>query len=145
MLNQKISGLIAAPFTPFDENGELNLELIPQYYAMLKRNRVTGAFICGSTGEGVSLTFEEKVAVMTAWARLTKEDDAFTLMMLLGEQISKNANNWPGWPSKQGSMSCHLLRHLISNLLMWINWQNVVLKLHERHRIRLSIIIIFLY
>jgi dihydrodipicolinate synthase/N-acetylneuraminate lyase len=37
MLNQKISGLIAAPFTPFDENGELNLELIPQYYAMLKQ------------------------------------------------------------------------------------------------------------
>ncbi|MDM1293962.1 dihydrodipicolinate synthase family protein [Sphingobacterium sp. N143] len=84
MLNQKISGLIAAPFTPFDENGELNLELIPQYYAMLKRNRVTGAFICGSTGEGVSLTFDEKVAVMTAWATLTKGDAAFTLMMLLG-------------------------------------------------------------
>ena len=84
MLNQKISGLIAAPFTPFDENGELNLVLIPQYYAMLKCNRVTGAFICGPTGEGVSLTFEEKVAVMTAWARLTKEDDAFILMMLLG-------------------------------------------------------------
>lgn len=84
MLNQKISGLIAAPFTPFDENGELNLELIPSYYEMLKRNRVSGAFICGSTGEGVSLTFDEKVAVMTAWAKLTKEDPAFTLMMLLG-------------------------------------------------------------
>ncbi|MDF2516951.1 MAG: dihydrodipicolinate synthetase [Sphingobacterium sp.] len=84
MLNQKISGLIAAPFTPFDENGELNLELIPSYYEMLKRNRVSGAFICGSTGEGVSLTFDEKVAVMTAWAKLTKKDPAFTLMMLLG-------------------------------------------------------------
>ncbi|GAA4169059.1 dihydrodipicolinate synthase family protein [Sphingobacterium ginsenosidimutans] len=84
MLNQKISGLIAAPFTPFDENGELNLELIPSYYEMLKRNRVSGAFICGSTGEGVSLTFDEKVAVMTAWAKLTKDDPAFTLMMLLG-------------------------------------------------------------
>lgn len=84
MLNHKISGLIAAPFTPFDENGELNLELIPQYYAMLKRNRVTGAFICGSTGEGVALTFEEKVAVMKAWAKLTRDDSDFVLMMLLG-------------------------------------------------------------
>jgi len=84
MLNQKISGLIAAPFTPFDENGELNLELIPHYYEMLKRNSVSGAFICGSTGEGVSLTFDEKVSVMTAWAKLTKKDPAFTLMMLLG-------------------------------------------------------------
>jgi len=84
MLNQKISGLIAAPFTPFDENGELNLELIPHYYEMLKRNSVSGAFICGSTGEGVSLTFDEKVSVMAAWAKLTKRDPAFTLMMLLG-------------------------------------------------------------
>lgn len=84
MLNHKISGLIAAPFTPFDEKGELNLALIPQYYAMLKRNKVAGAFICGSTGEGVSLTFDEKVAVMTAWAALTKEDTEFILMMLLG-------------------------------------------------------------
>lgn len=84
MLMQKISGLIAAPFTPFDESGELNLALIPAYYDMLKKNKVTGAFICGSTGEGVSLTFDEKVAVMTAWASLTSTDAEFTLMMLLG-------------------------------------------------------------
>ncbi|HAU54240.1 MULTISPECIES: dihydrodipicolinate synthase family protein [Sphingobacterium] len=84
MLNHKISGLIAAPFTPYNENGELNLDLIPEYYAMLKRNKVTGAFICGSTGEGVALTFEEKVAVMKAWAKLTRDDSDFVLMMLLG-------------------------------------------------------------
>ncbi|WP_257093180.1 dihydrodipicolinate synthase family protein [Sphingobacterium sp. E70] len=114
----KISGLIAAPFTPFDENGELNLELIPSYYEMLKRNRVSGAFICGSTGEGVSLTFDEKVAVMTAWAKLTKDDPAFTLMMLLGERISKNVNSWLSLPSRQESM-LFLLRHRhILNLRM---------------------------
>lgn len=84
MLNKKIEGLIAAPFTPFDEQGELNLELIPSYYDSLKKNQIKGAFICGSTGEGVSLTFQEKVATLKAWTALTKSDDDFALMMFLG-------------------------------------------------------------
>src|SRR5690606_28518616 len=84
MLNKKIEGLVAAPFTPFDEQGELNLEIIPSYYSSLKKNNVAGAFICGSTGEGVSLTFEEKVKVMTTWSSLTKHDEDFVLMMFLG-------------------------------------------------------------
>lgn len=84
MLDHKIEGLVAAPFTPFDSNGELNLDLIPEYYHSLKQNKVKGAFICGSTGEGVSLTFAEKVAVLKAWTTLTKEDQDFALMMFLG-------------------------------------------------------------
>jgi len=55
-----LEGLIAAPFTPLDKEGQLNLALIPAYYQFLKSNAVTGAFIIGSTGEGVSLTLEEK-------------------------------------------------------------------------------------
>lgn len=84
MLNHKIEGLISAPFTPFHANGELNLELIPEYYHSLKRNDVKGAFICGSTGEGVALTFDEKVSVLKAWTSLTKDDTEFVLMMFLG-------------------------------------------------------------
>lgn len=60
MTIQHLQGLIAAPFTPMDENGQLNVALIPSYYQFLKANKVTGAFICGSTGEGVSLTNTEK-------------------------------------------------------------------------------------
>lgn len=81
---KKIEGLIAAPFTPFGPDGELNVGQIPAYYRFLKDNGVIGAFICGSTGEGVSLTFDEKVAVMREWAALTKEDPAFSLIMFLG-------------------------------------------------------------
>jgi N-acetylneuraminate lyase len=84
MLTNKIEGLIAAPFTPFDSNGELNLDLIPSYYESLKKNHVKGAFICGSTGEGVSLTFDEKVSVLKAWTSLTKNDPDFALIMFLG-------------------------------------------------------------
>ena len=81
---QHLKGLIAAPFTPMKPNGDLNLDLIPGYYAMLKANKVNGAFICGSTGEGVSMTAKEKMAVISAWAACTKDDAAFTVMPLLG-------------------------------------------------------------
>ena len=84
MSQKHLQGLIAAPFTPMHNNGSLNLELIPQYYAMLKANGVTGAFICGSTGEGVSMSVSEKKAVAEAWAECSKNDKEFIVMPLLG-------------------------------------------------------------
>lgn len=97
---KKLQGLIAAPFTPFDIDGELNLKLISHYYKFLKQNKISGAFICGSTGEGVSLTFSEKVQVMSSWAALTREDTCFNLIMFLGgtnirecQELAKIAEN----------------------------------------------------
>lgn len=81
---QHIKGLVAAPFTPMHSNGKLNLSLIPEYFEMLKSNGVVGAFICGSTGEGVSMTNEEKKQVISAWGEATKEDKDFIVMPLLG-------------------------------------------------------------
>ncbi|MCU0395004.1 MAG: dihydrodipicolinate synthase family protein [Chitinophagaceae bacterium] len=84
MLAQHLQGLIAAPFTPMDEHGALNTTLIPRYYQMLRANGVRGAFICGSTGEGVSLSLREKMAVAESWAACVKGDDGFVVMPLLG-------------------------------------------------------------
>ncbi|MEO8852467.1 MAG: dihydrodipicolinate synthase family protein, partial [Ginsengibacter sp.] len=81
---QHLQGLIAAPFTPMNKEGKLNLSLIPDYYQFLKRNKNTGAFICGSTGEGVSMTTDEKKSVIKAWAEVTKEDKDFKVMALVG-------------------------------------------------------------
>lgn len=81
---EHIQGLVAAPFTPMHPDGSLNLSIIPEYYAMLKANRISGAFICGSTGEGVSMTSKEKMAVAEAWASCTKKDRSFKVMTLLG-------------------------------------------------------------
>lgn len=84
MLQKPIQGLIAAPFTPMHPDGTLHLDLIPRYYALLKANGVKGAFICGSTGEGPSMTVKEKMAVAETWASCTKGDTEFVLMTLLG-------------------------------------------------------------
>ena len=83
-MKNHFEGLIAAPFTPFNAKGELNLSLIPDYYRFLKSNGVTGAFICGSTGEGVSLTLAEKKVVAEAWAACSNHDQDFRVMMFLG-------------------------------------------------------------
>jgi len=81
---RKLQGLIAAPFTPMKADGSLHLSVVKQYYEFLKRNGNTGAFIAGSTGEGVSLTLNEKKQLTEAWAQATKNDDNFKVISLLG-------------------------------------------------------------
>jgi N-acetylneuraminate lyase len=60
-MKRKFEGLIAAPFTPMDEKGAVAYGRIPAYYDFLKKNKIIGAFINGSTGEGVSLTQNERM------------------------------------------------------------------------------------
>lgn len=86
-----LTGLIPAPFTPMHPDGSLRLEVIPDYYRMLKANGTSGAFICGSTGEGVSLTSEEKKKVAEAWAAATKADPDFKVITLVGGNCIQEA------------------------------------------------------
>jgi len=84
MQTEHLKGLIAAPFTPMNRDGSLNLPMIPGYYSFLKNNGLTGAFICGSTGEGASLSMSEKRQVAEAWAAVTEHDTEFKVMLLVG-------------------------------------------------------------
>jgi len=58
---------IAAPFTPFDESGGVTLERVAAQAQYLRRTGVAGAFVCGTTGEGLSLTMTERRAVAERW------------------------------------------------------------------------------
>ncbi len=62
----KINGLICAPFTAFQKNGELNLDVIPRYAQTLANNGIEGVFINGSSGEGQMLTEEERMIAAQA-------------------------------------------------------------------------------
>jgi N-acetylneuraminate lyase len=61
------SGLIAAPFTPMLPDGSLNLNAIGKQADLLASQGVTGAFICGTTGEGLSLTTDERLQMTEHW------------------------------------------------------------------------------
>lgn len=66
------SGLCVAPFTPFDSKGNININLIDQYVSLLRKQSVTGAFVNGSTGEGLSLTVSERKKLAERWVEASK-------------------------------------------------------------------------
>jgi len=81
---KKFEGLIAAPFTPMDKNGEVIYDAIPGYYEFLEKNKVVGAFINGSTGEGVSLSQTEKMKIVECWTALSREQKTVKVINLVG-------------------------------------------------------------
>lgn len=93
---EKIIGLIDAPFTPFREDGEINLDIIPQYAALLARNGLKGVFINGSSGEGYMLTEEERMQLAEVWVRAAKEvntteGEAFKVIVHVGSTMVKSS------------------------------------------------------
>ena len=69
---EHLSGLIAAPFTAFHANGELNCEMIARQADSLVADGVKGAYICGTTGEGISCSVAERIAIMEAWTAASR-------------------------------------------------------------------------
>ena len=64
----RLGGLIAATYTPMDETGELSLAPIRSYCkALIDEGAVSGVFVCGTTGEGLSLTVSERKHVAEEW------------------------------------------------------------------------------
>lgn len=86
---EKIIGLIDAPFTPFDAQGEVNLQPIPAYAAMLQKNGLKGVFINGSSGEGYMLTDEERMRLAEAWMAAAPED--FKVIVHVGSCCLKSS------------------------------------------------------
>lgn len=64
--------LIAPPHTPFDSRGELNLDVVEQQAEHFVASGVSGVFVGGSTGEGQSLTVEERLQLAQRWAVVGK-------------------------------------------------------------------------
>jgi N-acetylneuraminate lyase len=74
--------LIAAPFTPMYPDGSINLEMIEPLYRTYKNNKIAGAFINGSTGEGLSLSTNERKELAETWSEVI--DDDFKLLLHVG-------------------------------------------------------------
>ena len=63
--------LIAAPHTPCYPDGALRLGTIDAQAEFLLRHSVQGVFVCGTTGEGLSLTTAERMAVLERWVKVS--------------------------------------------------------------------------
>jgi N-acetylneuraminate lyase len=84
---QKITGLIAAPFTPMKRDGSLNTGIIPEYANKLKKDKVSGVFICGTTGEGMLMTPDERMEVAEKW--ISEQTKDFKVIVHIGTTSSK--------------------------------------------------------
>lgn len=71
---QHLTGLIAAPYTPMNADGSLKLDVIEHYAKFLHRNGLKGAFICGTTGESMSMSVSERMAVAKRWVEAAPPD-----------------------------------------------------------------------
>lgn len=86
---KKINGLIAAPFTPMKKGGEINPEIIPAYANKLKTDNVKGVFICGTTGEGMLMTNEERRTIAEKWIK--EQTDDFKVIVHVGTTSAKQS------------------------------------------------------
>lgn len=65
----RLNGLIAATYTPFDSQGNLNSDQYPLIVDYLLERGVKGLYVCGSTGEGMSLSVRERIDVTKGYVR----------------------------------------------------------------------------
>ena len=64
---KKLTGLIAAPHTPFDSSSNVNFEEIDKIAKHLINDGVKGIYVCGTTGEGIHCSVEERKAIAERW------------------------------------------------------------------------------
>lgn len=66
-----LHGLVSAVYTPFGPDGSINLPMIRPYVEYLLRHHLDGLYICGSTGEGVNMSVQERIAVTEEFIKVT--------------------------------------------------------------------------
>lgn len=71
-MEYRLEGLIAAAYTPMRADGSVWLEQVGPMVDHLERSGVGGVYICGSTGEGVSMTVAERRQVAEAYVEHAK-------------------------------------------------------------------------
>jgi N-acetylneuraminate lyase len=73
-MQKHLTGLIAATHTPMNNDGSINYNMIDKQADSLMANGVNGAFICGTNGEGLLLTIEERMKIAERWMGVAGDD-----------------------------------------------------------------------
>ncbi|GLR09605.1 N-acetylneuraminate lyase [Mixta theicola] len=76
---EKLTGLIAAPHTPFDANGEVNYPVIDRLAEHLIGQGVKGVYVCGTTGEGIHCSVDERKKIAERWVAASHGKLSITL------------------------------------------------------------------
>lgn len=80
-----VEDFVPATFTPMKDNGDVNIDAIDEYQRFLKDKGVNYVYINGSTGEGTSLTQQERKRITEKWAELASmKGREMTVMVQVG-------------------------------------------------------------
>ncbi|XP_011881215.1 PREDICTED: N-acetylneuraminate lyase-like isoform X2 [Vollenhovia emeryi] len=80
-------GFIVPVFTPFNSDGSLNLNIIPQYATYLAKKGIKGILVNGTSGEGTSMSIAERKLVTEAWVKATKETKQHLMVQVGGAPL----------------------------------------------------------
>ena len=106
-MSTRFRGLVAAPFTPFHADRSLNLDVIPAYARFLRDKGVGAAFVCGTTGEGLSLTLEERLRIAERWVACA--DDRLRIIVHVGHTCLTDARTLTAHAAKIGASAVSAL------------------------------------
>jgi N-acetylneuraminate lyase len=90
-------GFVSPIFTPFKNDGSLNLDLLDGYGKYLKQKSVPAILVNGSTGEGTNLTIEERKTLAETWQIVCAKYDILMMVMVSGcnfegvQELAKHA------------------------------------------------------
>lgn len=96
-----LKGLVAATFTPLREDRSLHLEAIAPMVDRLIDQGIAALYVLGSTGEGASLTFDERCAV--AGSFVGAANDRLPVIVQVGSESLMQARQLAAHASRVGA------------------------------------------
>lgn len=120
---EKITGLVAAPFTALHADGSLHLDKVETQAESLYLNGVKGAFVCGTTGESLSLTVPERMALAERWKAVAP--DGFAVIVHVGHTCLEDAKALAAHAQKIGAQAigamapCFFKPASVDDLVAW--------------------------
>lgn len=118
----ELHGPFSAIFTPFDSSNEVNYDMLARIANYQMANGIRGFFVAGSTGEGLLLTTEERIKVVSHMCDLCR--DKATIIAHVGHpstdiaarlaiEAAKSGADWISsvTPIYHGTTFASLMRH----------------------------------
>jgi N-acetylneuraminate lyase len=119
----RITGLMAAPFAPLAADGVIAPSLVHAYAARLRRDGVRGVFVNGTTGEGQSLTDDERRILAETW--IAEQGPDFPVVIHVGHTCLASAQAHAAHAQRHGaaaiaSIAPYFFKPGIAGLIEWL-------------------------
>ena len=96
-----IEGLITAPYTAMNSDGSINLNAIEKQAEFYSLNNLAGVFVCGTTGESMSLSMAERLEIAERWCK--SADKTLKVIVHVGENCIEACKKMAYHSQKSGA------------------------------------------